>query len=57
MNQWKIVQGSKIVVITQEAGLYSCRLYEDGGRTVTLRASTNCSRSGIERSALRLLAQ
>ena len=55
MTQYQITHGSHVVIITEQCGLFSCRLYVNWGETATLSVGSARTRAGIERSARRLL--
>lgn len=55
MRQFKIEAGSRVVVVTDQDGQFSARLYVNGGETATLQAWKGKSEAGARRWAARML--
>jgi hypothetical protein len=55
MTQYTISNGSRQVIITEQDGRYSCRLYVNNGETATTQSGKAKTQAGIERTARRLL--
>ena len=55
MRQYMIQDGSRQVIITEDEGRFSCRLYVNNGQTATLHGGRAKTKRGIEQIARRLL--
>ena len=55
MKQYRIAKGSRVVIITEDGGTFSARLYVNHGETATLQRWKGTTQAGAERWALRRL--
>lgn len=56
MHQFKIQNGNRVVIVTEQDGRYSARLYVNGGETATLQSWKGKSETGARNWAAKILA-
>lgn len=56
MKQFEIRSGSKVVIVTEQAGRFSARLYVDHGEIATLSSWKGKTEASVRRWAEKVLA-